>query len=465
MLVIDVEYLHGVARLGPSGDAVITGQVTRGEWPPSPARLFAAFVAADGTGDRRTVTSGAGLQLLESASAPIIEADHDEDVARSPLHQRFVVENARAKNTVQNYPGRQATALRGGTQMAPRRPLVRYVYPDLEPTPQQLADLETRAARIGYLGCADSPARIRVSTVDDPPHDGERRWVPSADGAASLPVPYPGLLEHLDEAFERFRNGAAVRRSQVPDRPVRYRTAGTEVPEPEPELLWLGLEQALGPQHALRLAETFRQAVLAQMGDDAPPILHGHGITGRGYDTARYLVLPDMGRPFATGRLRGVALWLPPGADPEVVRATRMATAAVSELVSPGAFRVRVELASGDGKPMSALTAYRWSGPSRLWVSATPVVHERHRPVDLEEVTRWCAHAGYPSPARIAESRLPMIVGALALEPHDLRPRYANHRFSHITLEFDEAVRGPVVIGRGRQFGMGLLAPWRLSRD
>ena len=64
MLAISVELLHGTFRGDPDGTAN-TGQLTRGEWPPSPTRLFAALVAADGTRDRCRVTDGAELAWFE----------------------------------------------------------------------------------------------------------------------------------------------------------------------------------------------------------------------------------------------------------------------------------------------------------------------------------------------------------------------------------------------------------------
>ena len=50
MLAIAVEFLHGTFRGDPDGTAN-TGRLQRGEWPPSPARLLAALVAADGGWD------------------------------------------------------------------------------------------------------------------------------------------------------------------------------------------------------------------------------------------------------------------------------------------------------------------------------------------------------------------------------------------------------------------------------
>ena len=72
MLAVSVELLHGTFRGDPDGTAN-TGHLTRGEWPPSPARLFAALVAADGTRDRCRVTDGAELAWFERLPPPVIQ--------------------------------------------------------------------------------------------------------------------------------------------------------------------------------------------------------------------------------------------------------------------------------------------------------------------------------------------------------------------------------------------------------
>jgi len=86
-------------------------------------------------------------------------------------------------------------------------------------------------------------------------------------------------------------------------------------------------------------------------------------------------------------------------------------------------------------------------------------VHERHGGVDLAEVRRWFAHAGHPEPASFRTMREPFVVGGIRLRPSQLRPRYGQDRFGHFEITFDEPVAGPLVVGRGRQFGLGLFAP------
>src|SRR5690554_3218884 len=150
MLEISVSFLHGVFR-GSSEDVAITGQPDPGEWPPSPARLFAALVAADGTRDRTRVTDGSELRFLEELPPPITEADRIDDALASPIRARYVVLNENAGNNVQEYVGRKASAARQGTRRSPRNVTVRYIWPDAEVPAETMASLERRALRVGYL--------------------------------------------------------------------------------------------------------------------------------------------------------------------------------------------------------------------------------------------------------------------------------------------------------------------------
>lgn len=462
MLVIDIDFLHGSLRAGSASDASITGHTDPGEWPPSPARIFSAFVAADGTRDSCRVTDSSELRLLDS-EAPEIIADPGGDVARSPLRERYVVGDTRSTGAAQDYPARKATVVRPGSWLSPRSPHIRYVYRGVNPSSPELLALRRRAARIGYLGAADHPVRVRVSTADDGQRSSDRAWRPHADGTYVIPVPDKGFLERLDASFDRFSRGEPVRRSWIATASARYLAPGDKPAEPSATLLWLRLQQSLAPQRFLYLTETFRQAVLSQLGDDAAQELHGHGPDGReggGWLQARYLAFPDVGHRYADGRLHGVAVWLPPATPTVTVAATRRALLDINVLHCPGVFSTPVTPHDGETGIQTTRTR-RWTGVSRRWLSATPVIYERHGDAGLEDVRTWFRHAGLPEPATAKLFHLPTLQGAVRLQPRHLRHRYRT-RFAHLEVEFDQPVHaGPVVVGRGRQFGLGLMAPDR----
>ncbi len=466
MLSATVELLLGTYRADPDGTA-LTGRLEQGEWPPSPSRLFAALVAADGTRNRCRYTDGSELEFLEEAPAPFIEAV--AEVYHQQLESRFVVkQTGRSQNgkQQQEYVARDAALTRPGVRVAPRQPLIRYLWP-VEIEDGQLRALQTRAARIGYLGCADSRVRVRVERMPDEPEVAtDLMYAPDPEGDVSVDVPVPGRLRLLDAAFDEWtEHGTSVGRSQFPalSAKLRYRSPRAEahVASSGRIVAALVLRPSLSGRRISSVTGTFKAAVLdrfQQSIGDPPAELHGHGFAARGYDLAHFLALPDVGHSHARGRIHGVALWLPASCDDAVARAARDAVHSIRRLVGPG-IDVNAEAWAGQRKPRAAAPG-RWTGPSRRWVTAFPAIHERHVPLTLEEICRWCDHAGIPHPSSFRSVRSALIPGAVSLMPSEVHRQGMPRRpFSHLELVFDEAVRGPIVIGSGRQRGFGLCAP------
>ena len=465
MLAVSVELLHGTIRATTAADTSITGTGDAAEWPPSPARLFSALVASDGTRTRQRLTDGRELRLLESAAPPRIVADSVEAVLRSAMRERFVVVDATANGAVQQYPARTSAAVRPGTRLAPLSPKVVYVWDDVDVDEGARQALERRAARIGYLGCSDSPVRVRVLNL--PPESEAPTWVPRDDGLVVLPVPYEGFLDALDDAFDRSQAGEAVRRAWIPNRYARYRPPGAPSPPlRRPTVLWLRFEGAVSGRRLRSVTETLRAAVLDKYEEhdpgQVPNVLHGHGFEGSGFHHAYFLGLPDVGHPHARGRLHGAAIVLPADTPAPIIEGVRAAAWRITVLARAGSLIARVRPHGGESTPAAA-TPQRWKGPARRWISATPVVHERFRVggPDLVEVQRWCDHADVRARVVSARSsRVPLLDGALSLHPTEVYRQAREHMpYSHLEIEFDEPVRGPLVVGRARQFGFGLMYP------
>lgn len=465
MLSATVEFLLGTYRADPNGTAH-TGRLQDGEWPPAPSRLFDALVAADGTGQRCRHTDGTELQVLEAAPSPSIEAKTETHSQR--LEPRFVVkqDGGSVKNQQQEYVARTAALVRPGVRVAPRLPTVRYLWPvDVED--DHLRALQVRAARVGYLGCADSPVRVRVERLPDDISPSSETYRPDPDGDASIGVPTAGRLEALDVAFAEWtEHGTSVGRSQFPalTTKISYRMpqVGNRDAANGHIVATLVLRPGVSGRRVAAVAATFKAAVLQRFqdmhGQEPPQVLHGHGLGPDGYDLARFLSLPDVGHPHASGRILGVALWLPPGCSQAVRAAARDAVHSVRRLDGVG-IHVSTEAWQGQRRPR-AVQPRRWIGPSRRWVTAFPAVHERHVPLTLDEIGRWCEHAGLPRPAAVRSSRAPLATGSVSLAPSEIhRPGLPRRPYSHVELLFDKVVHGPVVVGSARQRGLGLCFP------
>ena len=461
MLAISVELLHGTYRADPDG-AANTGNLPSGEWPPAPARLLAALVAADGTRDRCRGTDGAELEWFEQLPPPVIHAH------AQPWHQilqpRYVVfhRDATTRSTHQEYITRSGVQVRPGVRVSPRCTKVLYAW-DAVPPPGTIAALRRRAARIGYLGAADSPVRMRVATTMPEPMPTEV-FVPDTDGDTGISVPEAGDVRILDAIYDQWvEHGAAVARAQFPAlcHHASYRSPLAPSKDIGTVVAWLLLAEPIPGRRLTPLVALFKKAVLSRhqmMHGEPPAVLHGHGFSSSGYELARFLALPDVGHPHSRGRIHGLALWLPPGCDSTVRGRARSAAFSVRRLTGRG-LDVWVRPWNSEQRPRAA-NPVRWTRSARCWITAFPALHERRQRVDLAEVSRWCNHAGLPAPVQFRSARSPLVRGAVDLAPVEVnRPGRPGLPYSHAMLWFDEPVTGPVVIGAGRQRGLGLCAP------
>ncbi len=492
MLAIDVELLFGTIRAGSPDDLAITGDGDPGEWPPSPARLLAALVAADGTGDRMRATTGAELALLERADPPLVVCDRaladEEDPAagrtgllRSPQHERFVVVDANARgSTVQEYPLRRAEAVRRAAVLAPRTPRITYVWPGLQPAPAEVEGLRARAARVGYFGCADSPVRVsvHVSHGDEPvgAADGRAVWRPDEDdGDAFIETPYRGIVDDLDRQFGAFTAGQWVRRAWLPSNRTPYRTPAPQAPAiatPMPVVIWLNLPRSVAGRHVLRLTEALRAATIAHLqevrglGADLPFEVTGHGASTAEWDQVQFLALPNVGYRYSDGRVHGLAVAIPDGAARALVEELRAAVSRILELRLAGGRVVPIERQRWGQN--AAVRPGRWTRTSRRFASAFPVVQDRFtkRGPSLDDVARWCAQAHLPPPLDARLHPLPFAPGAVVLRPHEaVRSGRQRRPYTHLVVELRDRVRGPVAIGHLRSFGLGLLVPLDASEE
>lgn len=474
MLSITVTLLHGTIRAGSPDDTVLAGSDPAGEWPPSPARLISALVASDGTGARCTNTSGEELSWLEGLDPPSIHASSPQEVLQTPLLPRYAVVDQTEEGAVQDYPARKATEVRPGVRLSPREDCITYHWPDATPTDEHLTALRYRAARVGYLGCSDSPVRVTVG--EDEPTVPADPWVPDARASFTLPVPYVGFLDALDRAFVAWSGGQAMARSWIPTRRARYRPPGAidrTLHSPR-TVIWLRFGRSVSGRSLLRVTSTLRAAVIDHLqrllGDgEVPAVLHGHRPDNEHGSQADFLALPDVGHAHAAGRLFGAAITLPEATDPSLLEQVRTAVfrLARESLVLDDQHRVELSIFGGEPRPWAA-NPRRWTGPAQRWVSVTPVVHERwtKRGPDSAEVRRWCAHAGLQAEdaqelvSAVELSRRPFLPGGLDLAPA-LVFRAGRERwpYGHLRLTFARPIEGPLVLGRGRQLGFGLLAP------
>jgi len=435
------------------------------EWPPHPGRVVAALRSVAGDEDL------AVLRSLESLPAPIVHAAAEFGAGRS---RTYVVTNKiDAKGGNLSHPGR-TSGLRERSSVFPASPRIQMVW-DQEDilSDAELASLDSMARRVPYLGRSTSPVLMGVQRVSDVRvPDGLSAFVPSEGGDRQLRVPYPGYIDELDGLFE-----AGLSAWQASDNAVArrgYRRIGEDIPVALPaftsrysDLVVLRFTDRRPPSgsQTATFAAALRSMVMRQTRDPLPPALHGHGFDGNPH--VAYLGLPVCGSPHSDGHLVGLAVAVPGMDEAERRRILRGILGpevdGTVQLTVPG-YRSPFELKyrPDERLPRSA-TVSHWSRSSRQWVTATPIVLDRYpKNGDLAEaVLESVVNAGFPEPDEVEVSREAMTTGGVRLTPRDLPRRSRGRLYCHARLTFGQKVEGPVLVGAGRYFGIGLLQPER----
>lgn len=434
MLTLGIRYLQGVA-VGSHGGH---GQV---EWPPHPARVFMAMVAAHyQTG--AAAAERAALEWLEGQPPPEV---HAPDAHPCRVVTQYVPVNDdrsqsfRDPNTkkVKFYPEIPGISLRRNRQdrVFARASLasdtVMLHWPaaaPTQPTRDTLAALCAKVTRVGH-----SSSLVQMWVADSKPA-GLPCWVESEDhGTHQFRVPREGTLKDvLDASF----NGEAVARycelrllieeATTPkartaarkamkeafphgeprqDRPristyASYARTDETIDESpakgsvfSPHLAVFLLERADGPYRSLDLACTlaltdrWREALASHANDlrpEAQALITGHAPDKSALQTTHVALLPlgFVAHPHATGHLPGVALAFPEAMLPELRRdVLRVAGRICADGLRLGRLGVWRLAPSTMARPLETLQAGTWTahpGGTSYWSTVTPIAFDHH---------------------------------------------------------------------------------------
>lgn len=457
MLAIRCQFLNGTYQ------AAAPGAVAEPEWPPHPARLHSALVAAGwaATGeDEFPLAGSAALKWLERLPPPALCVPAGVVARRSG--DVYVPRNlSRAES------GDVLSRMRRGEDATRQQGRVARRFPTSVPGDEPVWFIWNSAAgehapalgrlvsEIQYLGSSRSP--VCCDLVGSPPAP---TMIPVArEGIRALRVVDAGATDML--LANRYAYPPPVTGAMVGYRPVTATAPeAMKAAGPFDDLVILGLERRfpLTVLHAALVAKAFREAVLAKAGDDAPAILHGHGR----HPHVAFLALANAGHPHADGRIMGIAVAIPRDATPAERVAINRAVTAVTALRQPELRRPWTVSATPE-MTLRTLSPETWLGPARRWQTVTPAILDRYpkrRTAEgLEQAVRISLeHAGLTPPSRLSVSPFPWLSAALPAGAYGRQGLPAGLRV-HIELEFSAPTRGPVMVGRGRYFGVGLLKP------
>lgn len=447
------------------------------EWPPSWMRLYSALVSvADHSSEEELLL----LETIERWPAPIIHADPPtfaETPQMSFRRTAWVPQNTIANGGSGALVGR-VNGERSWSRFVPRSRSILYAWPQVEVSPERAARLDSLSRRVPYLGRTTSPAIVEfVRDCDVPPGatypathvSAEDEFIPTH----AVRVPFAGALRALEDAYERKERGQPGDSWAIgafSDYGVLSRAGEpSEARGPYRDFVVLALD---GPRrdgrHAVELTNLLRKSVMANLARPLPAV-HGHGT--RGTVQCAFLALPFVGREHADGHVVGLAVAIPEMNRLDLADLHAAIGAVASRGLSSaslGSFRLRRLSPLDLRRAPAALQTWRWMLPSTTWVTAYPVVLDRYlRPNDTLDtlVRRTVQNAGLPEPEFVMASLQPftnLVPGALSLTPGETtRPGHGQgvRPYRHLVLTFPAPVRGPVILGSMRHYGLGLCVP------
>ncbi|HUW66228.1 MAG TPA: type I-U CRISPR-associated protein Csb2 [Spirochaetia bacterium] len=487
MLVVEIEYLNGRVYATDTGRFNEDGKP---EWPPHPARLFAALVATCYEGGLDADERDAGLSALRwlerqppphiRALPPVLDGTdwmrvHASVPSNGPKSlNRSAYSKLKDGGAVWFPPN-----LRWFPCFTPEDPRVYFMWPQSDPDGTTRSALALLAQRLIRLG--SSMSLVKGDLVNDaPPPTLE----PSQTGSLRLRVYTPGSLATLDRQFasgERwplqvtqcYQTVGASPETHSPRVPVDPMTIARSV------VIFRKVDGPEVPAEAtIHVGGAFRDTLMSILGEGAAPAaLHGHG----GKPHCLVAAVPSVGHQHSDGHLLGVMVILPQEvASEERTEVQRALLDLPNRAIRvPGGTWRLLRVLPGERRAGSLLDPLAWAGPARRWASVSPVLLGRHpakkmgRNVyddlteELREVLKQtCTLAGLPTPCSIRLSPTPFVPGSPPAGRFvrgrmsvPTEAKYASRFGVHVLFDFEEPILGPLLVGAYRHFGMGLLRP------
>lgn len=426
------------------------------EWPPHPARLYSALVAAAGHGARGIDAKRPALEWLEQQAPPVIHAP-SANCQTAPTSYVPPADHNTQQKVVEHplYRSRKPREFPVAYPLGP--PVVRYGW-DTEIPESVLATLDDLCAQMTHLGTSHSMVVARAYQGPMPNPTLE----PGAEGDDYLRIVVPGRLRELEGLHQRKRQ--EVRRPPSGFEPLggyrdrSRRVAAIDGPFETLHVLRLR-EITYGVESSRVLGRALRNAVLESLEGAPPPAVAGspecHHVA--------WLPLADVGHMHARGRVIGLAVALPRDMDSADRVSLLRALGRIQEQGMPLPDGRRVPLTPPDPErlPPVALRPGHWTQPARDWITVTPVIpdrlpRKRNQEARAEAVRDSLVRAGFPVPDSVVPSGRPFWQGTPGIGEYSSArlPRF------HAWVRFPEPVQGPVIAGRMRYFGIGLFRPW-----
>ena len=448
MLEISVRFLGGEFVAQTHGAA--------SEWPPHPARLLYALIAAwyeGGCGQ----AEGVALRWLESQRAPSIVADREapEEKYKAWLPMNSVPQWNRKSGKKPSMP--KTSQLRAGRYVGDAP--IGFLW-DVDAPAQHEQALRVLCLRCTRIGSAESLVAMRTGRRNE--FRGSA-WRPSVSGGM-LRIPMSGIVDAI------VASGTLIPGRVLPCDWRAYRWGNSRKPG---RMITVGLAGGHWPiEYAPALANQLRRALTALVATERlplHPILHGREEDGSPLQRPHlhFCPLPHVGFRHSTGAVLGVSFIVP--SDTDEHERTYVERVVATWFAHGG------ELTMANGRLLSfgpadsrrTLVEERWSRAAKVWQTVIPMELPRHAVKRREwnrddwrciadEIRLACFQAGLPPPIEIEASNSPFAIGS----PNARAVRGPHRRpVVHARMLFENAIEGPLIVGAGRHLGYGLMEP------
>lgn len=491
MLALSFTFPAGRYHATPWDRHVNEGAVA---WPPEPWRILRGLIA---TWHHKVKHTG---KHKESTLMGLIESLAQE----LPEYSLPVASHSHTRHYMPQFAADRTSLVFDAFTAVKRDDLLMVIWPNLELPDDQCELLDELLSVMGYLGRAESWVEARRSNETPTPnckpgtetldtHTGELKGE-LVNLYAPLP---PGEYQLLRRGFLVDKKAAKKLGKTLPDNlldalsvdTADLRKQGWNQPPAARKVSYLRPVDALRPrytvrkigvriattanfiligkplprvEHALRIGELMRMALMSRakqvFGEDSiPSVFSGHSLPkGNRHRHAFYLPWDANGDGFIDHLL----LHTPDGMDEEQQRVV----AQLNRLWSRDGGEWGLVLESLGHIEAGGLLTRK----STRWQSITPYLHPWHvkKRFSIEDqLRRECRERGLPEPM-ILEPFNEVDVGHQKRRPIHFQ-RYRNRRGlnqpdrlgSLWRLTFPEPVRGPMALGFGCHFGLGLFAP------
>lgn len=495
----------------------------RPEWPPSPARLFQALVAAAATGAHIEDRDQQALAWLECLDSPLIVAP---PARKGQPFANFVPNND--LDAKDGDPARVAE-IRAPKWIRPHlfeldaQLLYQWHFVGEEMHAQAIAGLANRLYQLGRgIDMAWASAEIldldnALAKIDS---GTSRVYRPCKSGAGpALPCPQPGSLQSLIDRYKATGERFAVMTEPAPTRtdPDHIKVVGqtfSQPPKPRfrqvaydspPVRLLFELRARTGTAdffpwpltEIVRLVESVRDGAAKALGDVLPDqracierVFIGRGATEADKASRlRIIPLPSIGHVHAERSIRRLLVEVPPDCplDPRDIAWAFTAWVPHDRETGELSGWQFVQIDEHTGERYAKMPGHYGIGERvghRRWRTITPAAlpenasRRRIDPIRRREeakkgseraheeasaataVCQALRHAGIATPAQtIRVQREPFEAKGARAETFAPGTRFSRHALWHVEIAFAAPVSGPLVIGDGRYLGLGLMAP------